>query len=181
MENSHEIFNLQLAVQHLEAELSLYRNGTSGSDLLVIIAERDAEIDALKTNLSETTEKLRKIAKGSQEVLAKCAIFQSEKAEKQEEVVDLLRSLEESTASNAILNSENADLKSQIAELTGKCEDSAKLISDLEEQLSDRNESIVKLQARCAQLVGEKSEKSKLLEKEKHERSKQVSEFRVRT
>ena len=67
---------------------------------------------------------------------------------------------------------ERKDLTSSIANLT----DSNKSISA---DLVNRDETIEKLQLRCASLVAEKSEKTRLLEAEKVEKSKQVKEIRV--
>ena len=68
---------------------------------------------------------------------------------------------------------ERKDLTSSIANLT----DSNKSISA---DLVNRDETIEKLQLRCASLVAEKSEKTRLLETEKVEKSKQVKEIRVK-
>jgi Tfp pilus assembly protein PilN len=66
-----KIFNLQLIIQKLEEQLSVYRNGTTGPELLDVIAERETENTALKKELSETKDQLRKIAKSSSELIQK--------------------------------------------------------------------------------------------------------------
>jgi chromosome segregation ATPase len=51
-------FNLQLTIQKLEEELSLYRNGTTGQELLDLIKEKDTELGATKTDLINTSSEL---------------------------------------------------------------------------------------------------------------------------
>ena len=71
-DQQHEkLFNLQLLVQKLEEELKLYRNGTTTEFVTEVIKEKEAEIVALNGKVDETNEKLRKLAKSSQEVIAR--------------------------------------------------------------------------------------------------------------
>jgi chromosome segregation ATPase len=51
-------FNLQLTIQKLEEELSLYRNGTTGSELLDLIKEKDSELAVVKADLTKTIQEL---------------------------------------------------------------------------------------------------------------------------
>lgn len=53
-------------------------------------------------------------------------------------------------------------------------------IESLESNVKSLDEDVQNLQNRCAQLVNEKAEKTRLLEKEKIEKTKQISEYRVR-
>ena len=75
-----KLFNLQLTVQKLEEELSLYRNGTTCGELLEIINEKEAEIESLKEKLGSKEETLRKIAKSSADVLSKYDTMVTEKS-----------------------------------------------------------------------------------------------------
>ena len=59
MEQQDKYFNLQLTVQRLEEELSLYRNGTTSEQLFDLIKEKDAEIVDLKSKLIDKESKLR--------------------------------------------------------------------------------------------------------------------------
>ena len=70
-QQQEKLFNLQLLVQKLEEELKLYRNGTTTEFVTEIIKEKEAEIVALNGTIDETNEKLRKLAKSSQEVIAR--------------------------------------------------------------------------------------------------------------
>lgn len=65
------VFNLQLTIQRLEEELTLFRNGTTAEDMLNIIKEKDSEIDDLRARMAEKDCTLRKLAKGSSDVLSK--------------------------------------------------------------------------------------------------------------
>ena len=73
-----KIFNLQLLVQKLEEELLLYRNGTSMSELLDVIHEKDIEIETWRAKRDEKDEKLKRIAKTSGDVLMKYERLQQE-------------------------------------------------------------------------------------------------------
>jgi len=72
------IFNLRLMNQKMEEELRLYRNGTTPDNLLELIDEKDAEISRLRKAAQDTADKLRRIAKGSKEVISKCDLLQKE-------------------------------------------------------------------------------------------------------
>ena len=65
------VFNLQLTIQKLEEELTYRRNGTTTEDLLEFIREKDHEIVMLKESNKAKDDTLRKIAKSSNDVLAK--------------------------------------------------------------------------------------------------------------
>jgi chromosome segregation ATPase len=73
-----KIFNLQLLVQKLEEELLLYRNGTSMSELLDVIHEKDIEVETWRAKHDEKEEKLKRIAKTSGDVLMKYERLQQE-------------------------------------------------------------------------------------------------------
>lgn len=59
--------------------MSFYRNGTTSEQLFDLIKEKDLEIENLKVTLSDTLNKLKRLAKGSAEVLAKCDSLEQEK------------------------------------------------------------------------------------------------------
>lgn len=65
------VFNLQLTIQRLEEELTLFRNGTTADDMLNIIKEKDSEIDDLRARMAEKDCTLRRLAKGSSDILSK--------------------------------------------------------------------------------------------------------------
>jgi predicted nuclease with TOPRIM domain len=174
-----KIFNLQLIVQKLEEELTLYRNGTTSSEFVEIIREKESENAILRTSLDETNEKLRKLAKSSAEVIARYEVQQKEKDQ-------LSERLAERTAEVEILREQLAAKKSDIARQTNETRDLAARVYNLSEannlltnEVSNRDSTIDKLQLRCASLVAEKSEKGRQLEIEKTERAKQTKEIRV--
>ena len=180
VQDQEKIFNLQLVIQKLEEELTLYRNGTSGQELLEYISEKDAEIEECKKLLAEKGENLRKIAKSSNELLSKYESLDSECVELRKRVVYLeeICDSKELTIKNTEKtiedkNNKIADLEQQICTLD-------KNVDILTAEISERNDNIEKLQQRCAGLVSEKTEKSKLLEKEKVEKARQVKELRVK-
>ena len=92
--SDQKIFSLQLQLQNLTEELALYRNGTTGATFTEIIKEKEydlvelrrvcqekeKEFTTLKQVLTDKNETLRKLAKGSTELLAKCDGLQQEKS-----------------------------------------------------------------------------------------------------
>ena len=81
MQDGDIIFNLRLMNQKMEEELRLYRNGTTPDNLLDLIDEKDAEISRLRKVSADSADKLRRIAKGSKDVIAKCDQLQKENEE----------------------------------------------------------------------------------------------------
>ena len=86
-----KLFNLQLTIQKLQEEVSLYRNGADGDELFQLIAEKEEEIAALKASNSVKNDSLKKLAKKSAEVLAKCDRLQSDYDTLQFEHSDLIQ------------------------------------------------------------------------------------------
>ena len=69
--DQERVFNLQLTIQRLEEELSLYRNGTTSEQLFELMKEKETEITELKELIIDKDSKLRKLAKSSTEVITK--------------------------------------------------------------------------------------------------------------
>lgn len=171
MDRDDKIFNLQLTIQKLEEELTLYRNGTSGQQLLELIAEKDSEITNLKATVNEKNDKLRQLARSSNEFLIKHQALQNEKQNLESNVIEL---------KNII-----TDLKNMIDQNTNKISNQQNRIQNLEnksnileEELIERTSDVEKLQVRCASLVTEKSLQQKQFSKEKAEKMKQIKEYR---
>ena len=160
-------------------ELSLYRNGTTSQELLDFVAEKDIEIESLKSKIIESTENYRKLAKTSRDVLEKNESLHLDLQNLNEQNIDLNEKL---NASEIQINEHLHHInileldKNRYEEYNH--ENTLRILS-LENDLSERNENIDKLQQRCAALVSEKSDKNKLYEKEKTDRTKQVNELRV--
>jgi chromosome segregation ATPase len=112
-----KIFNLQLLVQKLEEELLLYRNGTSMSELLDVIHEKDIEIETWRAKHDEKDEKLKRIAKTSGDVLMKYERLQQELIRQEEirqtEEVHIQKLLDD----NQRLLSDMDNMKMEINEL----------------------------------------------------------------
>jgi DNA repair exonuclease SbcCD ATPase subunit len=185
--DSDKLFNLQLTIQKLEVwlqtwsphfyltllpqqeELTLYRNGTTSSDLIEIISEKDEEISSLKTLLNEKNEMLAKFHRGTIEVL------------KQNET--LTKTIEEKTvaAENAmkeieILNELFSNLKHQTDEKISNLE---KLISEQDFEIKDLNETVVRLQQQCANVVKDKQELHKNYELDKEDWEEMKEKYEV--
>ena len=202
--DQERIFNLQLTVQRLEEELSLYRNGTTAEQLFELMKEQEAEIFDLKSNVLDKDTKLRKLAKSSSEVIAKFEDLQvshkntlheleytkkiaAEDEQAHNQVVHDLSLKYESLQSIRALEKESYEQLSndiqardgQIATLLGEVSFKDNEMRKLTERLQEADISIAKLQKRCADLVGEKSQKLRLLDDERQEMITHVQDFRV--
>ena len=148
--DQEQVFNYQLIIQKLEEECSLYRNGTTGIELLELINEKDIEIKSLTNDVLNKNEIIQKLAKSSQDVLEKSQILQDDKI---------------------ILISERNILKKHVEQSLQQN------LDEMSTELTDRFDDISKLQTRCAKLVAEKSEKSKALDIEIHTNKKKFSKL----
>ena len=202
--DQERVFNLQLTVQRLEEELSLYRNGTTAEELFELMKEQEAEISDLKGNLQDKDMKLRKLAKSSSEMISKYEdllvshrntmqeleyskkIAAEDLLEHNQVVHDLshkyeslqsIRSLEKESYEQ--LSRDIQDRDNQIAVLLGQISFREGEARKITERLQDADVSIAKLQKRCADLVGEKSQKLRLLDDERQEMITHVQDFRV--
>ena len=167
---SEQVFNLQLAFQKLEEEVKLYRNGTTAENLLELIEEKDREVSQLKTALSEATDKLRRIAKGSSELITKCERLQKEREEglrSEKALIDRISGLE------GALHEQSVDISSLRAEKAMLGEEISCLHGAVESYMGNLD----KLQSRCAVLVSEKLDLERQFEKEKMERRENIKEF----
>lgn len=202
--DQERIFNLQLTVQRLEEELALYRNGTTAEQLFELMKEQEAEISDLKGNLLDKDTKLRKLAKSSSEVITKFEDLQVSNrntvheleytkkiAAEDQAAHDLLvhdltmkfeslqsiRALEKESYEQLSRDIQERDC--QIAALLGEVTFKDTEMRKINERLQEADVSIAKLQKRCADLVGEKSQKLRLLDDERQEMITHVQDFRV--
>lgn len=169
--DTDKIFNYQLTIQKLEEELALYRNGTSGQQLLELIAEKDSEIKSLKDVLNEKNDKLRQLARSSNEFIIKHQELQIERDNLLKQVEEL--SLKVSQQDDLIQRN-NESISSQ----TEKIRYLQNKIGIIEEELTERTFDLEKIQLRCASIVKEKQQQTKQYEKEKNEKLKQIREYR---
>lgn len=204
--DQERIFNLQLTVQRLEEELSLYRNGTTAEQLFDLMKEKEAEIGDLKESIADKESKLRKLAKSSSEFIAKFedlqisnrnTLLQLAEAHKDREddlqdhiaVINEMNEKYDALQETLRLEKESSEaLMSNIREQEDQNRDlmrqlSAKELvrSKLAEQLQEADRSIERLQKRCAELVGEKTQKLRLLDDERQDMITHVQDFRVRS
>jgi len=93
--DKEKLFSLQLTIHKLEEELQLYRNGTTSENLFELLGEKETEIEDLKNQLNDKTDKLRRVAKGSADVLAKCESLQQEREALLKREKELLMTQEE--------------------------------------------------------------------------------------
>eukprot|EP00602_Paraphysomonas_sp_CaronLab_P003570 CAMPEP_0185027636 /NCGR_PEP_ID=MMETSP1103-20130426/12889_1 /TAXON_ID=36769 /ORGANISM="Paraphysomonas bandaiensis, Strain Caron Lab Isolate" /LENGTH=410 /DNA_ID=CAMNT_0027561733 /DNA_START=79 /DNA_END=1311 /DNA_ORIENTATION=- len=171
MSESDKMFNCKLTIQKLEEELALYRNGTSGEDLIEVINEKDCELNELRRNLSEVTEGYTKVGTALKGLLPEFDALKKEKAE-------LTQMVE-------LKCGELVERDSTISQLRSDVESLTRQVSSLDADLSTRNEEnkylmadVEKLQMRCSVLVNESREKTQFLNSEKSLRAKEVKEMR---
>lgn len=178
-EHEQRVFNLQIQIQKLEEELSLFRNGASGQELFEVIGEKNTEIHDLKVSLAAKTDSLKKLAKSSGDVLSQYSALQDSfeqmklaKAEVERRTATLQLEIEELRSSCDNLSKTNAGLKDEGAVKQEK-------ICELERDLIDANVVIDKLHRRGATLVSEKTEKSKALDKARFEKAEMEKTYQV--
>lgn len=199
------VFNLQLTVQRLEEELSLYRNGTTAQQMFDLMKEKETEISELKGVISDKDSKLRKLAKSSTEMMTKFEDLQMahrstilQLAEMQKSKEDDLQNhiaithemtkkynalaleLEEEKGKVVEANLATQEKVHQINQLNQQLAAKEHQIGQLNAQIHDADLSIEKLQKRCAELVGDKAQKLRLLDDERQEMITHVQDFRVR-
>ena len=145
--------------------MALYRNGASSNELLEVIGEKNTEINELKADLSGKTDKLKKLAKSSGDVMSQYRALQDAFNKLKVEHNDSIELIK----SRAI---EIENLKLNYAELMKNYEVSVteyttkqNRIVSMERDLIEANVTIEKLQQRVAVLVAEKTEKSKQLDR----------------
>lgn len=152
--DSDKIFNLQLTIQKLQEEVTLYRNGTNGAELFELINEKDTEIENLKKAAITNKEVYRSIGKGSKELLSRHENLKNENEVLQIEHSDLIQ---EKKALTVIVE----DLKCSLEIAEVRYLEKNVTIGQLEEEVHSVEEGIEKLQSRCALLVQENSENKK--------------------
>jgi predicted nuclease with TOPRIM domain len=179
MMEQEKIFNLQLIVQKLEEELTLYRNGTTSVEFIEIIHEKESENASLRNNLDDTNEKLRKLAKSSSEVIGRYELLQKEKDELSERLKVSESAMKELTEQLVSKKTELARQENETKDLAARVYNLSEANSLLTKEVANRDSTIDKLQLRCASLVAEKTEKSRLLEIEKADRAQQIKEIKV--
>lgn len=145
---SERFFSLQLTIQKLEEELSLYRKGTSGQQLLELIAEKDAEIEISKKTILEKNDKLRQLARSSSDLLNKHQTLQKENDSQSETLKKLKHN--NTSLECQLSESQNTITSSTltISSLKGVNNQQLEEIQRLSEAISDRNTDIDKLQQR---------------------------------
>lgn len=160
--NSQEkIFNLQLTIQKLEEELQLYRNGTSVTELLELIHEKDVEIETLQLQNEEKGNKLKKLAKTSGEVLIKYENIQIELQNKQDYIYDLEKNLLQ--LQNLVTEKEDFiehEIKVKQEEAKRVIAEKDSIIGELELKLWEKNEESAK---QCKLWEEERNETKELL------------------
>lgn len=146
-----------------------------------MIREKDLELENAYKAIQEKTESLRKLAKSSNDVIKKCEELQRSNTQYQREISELQQSNESAQTTISELRSEVALWKSEHAHLEAALVERTQDYEAQAIELGEANNSIVQLQNRCAELVREKTERGRQLDKEKAERAAQVKDLRVRT
>ena len=177
---SDRVFNLQLTIQKLEEELHLYRNGTTGSEFLGIISEKDKEIDHLTQLLLEKNDKFKKLKATSQEVLSRCDQLERENSSSKEQISLLSSELEASRRVASNLQASIDQLEYEKTELLTSNTEQSGLIAQMEVSDHENNEIIDKLQKRMATLLQEKYDRTKAVESERTAMQQELEHQRTR-
>lgn len=181
MEEEHEkrVFNLQIQIQKLEEELTLYRNGASGQELFEVIGEKNTELGKMKNTLAEKNDKLKKLAKSSGEVIGKYSSLQAAFERLQADGAAAEQLTKEQAAELESLRGNYNTLSEAHNALVQEDRCKQERICELERELIDANVIIEKLHKRGATLIAEKSEKSKALDKVLYEKADLEKKFQV--
>lgn len=168
---SDSLFHLQLAFSKLEEEVKLYRNGTTAENLLELVGEKDREIAGLRATLGETSDKLRRIAKGSSDLITKCEALEREKLALEARVtglgaelqhrdgdIDKLQArcaalLSEKSQAGKLLEREKAERAHQLQEFSAQLEKGIKFNTDIKERLRQEQTSNIELAAQLADMT----------------------------
>ena len=145
MEDREKLFHLQLTVQKLQEEVSLYRNGTNGQELLELLSERDIELEKMKLTMAEKTEGLKSLAKKCKEVLGRCDLIEKQRNELQ---LKLNEADENINSRDELI----AQLKEFQNSWSRQKEEHEASIEFLQNELTIRDDNVDKLQLRCATL-----------------------------
>lgn len=148
MSNDDRYFNLQLTIQKLEEELSLYRNGATEESVLDLIKEKNDELNASKAELAKATEdfnslhkKYKMIFHASQTTVANCESLEKQLSLTQAELKKEISQHAEAAAALATktetlcLTEENLKTVTQeLAVATQQCEEQANVIQKMQDQ-----------------------------------------------
>ena len=177
---SDRVFNLQLTIQKLEEELHLYRNGTTGSEFLGIISEKDKEIDHLTQLLLEKNDKFKKLKATSQEVLSRCDQLERDNGSMKQQITSLTSEIDDSHRVASNLQASVSQLEYEKGELMASNSEQSDLIAQMEANDHENNEIIDKLQKRMATLLQEKYDWTKAVEMEKAAMNQELEHQRMR-
>ena len=150
----------------------MYRNGTTGIELLELIKEKDIEIKEHLNVIEDKTSTIQKLAKSSSEVLAKCQSLSVENASlvNDKSLLEKLLKQRELEIEKYVI--QQASLREKIAVQHDE-------INRLTNELATRFDDISRLQERCAKLVTEKQEKSRTYDSDIHALSKKYRAAQV--
>ena len=178
-DNEEKLFSLQIQIQKLEEELTLYRNGASGQELFEVIGEKNTEISELKDTLSAKTENLKKLAKSSSDVIAQYNTLQEsfEKLKAEKETIQDLATVQEKEIET--LRENYAAQVTKISKLEEESSFKQQKLVDMEQELIDSNVTIEKLHQRGAMLVAEKTERTKSLKSTTNDMDKLKKKLQV--
>lgn len=163
-----EILNLRLEVHDLKVKLSLYENGTSGSDLIEMLEEKDSEIKELEKRMAEREEKIRRLVKNAAQVvkendalLREKKLFEKQLHKAQEKgrtegvkaSTDKDQELERAMNEIKSLRADNEALTNSIDMLIPETEQFQDQVCELETEQIHSSTDIEKLQKRCVNVV----------------------------
>ena len=173
-----KVLNMQITVMKLQEELAFHRNGTSSDQIYDLLVEKDAEISSLKAGALENSEKLRKLARKSTEVLQKCKFIEEERDAAIERKNELKKLRSQSELKRLDTEKELVCVRAELCAVKERCSDLEKHNEALKREQGFCNDDVEKLQSRCAGLIIERMETSKALERENIERAESTKSVR---
>lgn len=165
-------FNLKLTIQKLEEELSLYRNGLDGQQLLEMIMEKEEIIKQKDAQIQEEADKVVILYDKYKELA-------SVKEDLDAENIKLLDELQQSqfllSRRDGSLDDHEMTIKS-LNETVFSLQDENKR---LKEEIEDNRNVIAKLQERCGSVVKEKADINRKFKTEKAQFDDKITRYKV--
>jgi chromosome segregation ATPase len=183
-EKDNEIDSMKDIIAHVEDKnLQLHEQ----------IKERDIEIDEMRDTISSLEDKtfqLQEQIKEKEDKTFQLLESRAQMISKHEELLESIHQsrLEKETAVNKVIvleetlirkENDSQLLEKAMRQLEEKCREKDHTISSLKTTIETIDKNNTELQSRCAHLVQEKTALTKLTEKERSDKSKQISEYRA--
>ncbi|KAJ1437418.1 hypothetical protein B484DRAFT_445207 [Ochromonadaceae sp. CCMP2298] len=150
-----KIFNLQLSIQRMEEELTLYRNGTTAEQMFELIKEKDSELEDVREKLADREAKLRKLAKTSSEVLARSEDLQQQKSVLEHQLEEVRRVVRVAELELVGVRKSQGEESGKVALAVSRCAEAEALLAAETDKARSLGEQLVENEQHISDLEGE--------------------------